>query len=395
MAQVQQMTPAQQAQAQMQANLVARQTVIANAYPMLQQIYSGNINPATQTILNIPPQNVGLIKGFWVEIVATFTVGATNPLALSPFGPANILQNVMFQDLQNYQRINTYGWHLHYINTARTNNPFLCTRPSDSPVGYGSGNLYPVMVAPSAPAAASTGNTIRMWYWVPLAYSNSDLTGSIYAGVVNATMNLQLTLSTSGQFAVASGDPSQAVYTGNTATVTNYAVTVYQSYYDQLPVNQKTGAPILPFIDLNTIYEFKYTPQTAIAASYDNYIGYSNFRHFLSTTAFYQNGSAWASISPGSDINYWSFRTANYTDTRKADPFYWKGQERLMINNDFPRQVYYFDHRDKPIYTTQTGNTNLVLNPSVANTGAQVIVGWEALATVTNLVNAGSLASAG
>lgn len=393
MAQVQQPTPQQVAQQQMMANMQARNLVLSQAYPMVQQIYSGNVNPANQTTLNIPPQNVGLLRGFWVEIVATFNVGATTALALSPFGPANVLQNVMFQDLQNYQRINTFGWHIHFINTARSSNPFLCTRPSDSPVGYGSGNLYPVMVAPSAPAGGSTGNTLRMWYWIPLAYSPSDLTGSIYAGVVNATMNLQLTLATSGQFSITSGDPSAAVYTGNTATVTNYAVTVYQSYYDQLPVDRQTGAPILPAIDLNTIYEFKYTPQQNIVAAYDNYIGYSNFRHFLSTTAFFQNGASWNTISPGSDINYWSFRTANYTDTRKADPFYWKGQERLLINNDFPRQLYYFDHRDKPIYTTQTGNTNLVINPSTANTGAQVIVGWESLATVNNLVNAGSLAT--
>ena len=179
MAQVQQPTPQQVAQQQMAANLNARNLVLSNAYPMVQQIYSGNVNPANQTTLNIPPQNVGLIRGFWVEIVATFNVAATTALALSPFGPANILQNVMFQDLQNYQRINTFGWHLHFVNTARSNNPFLCTRPSDSPVGYGSGNLYPVMVAPSAPAGGSTGNVIRMWYWIPLAYSPSDLTGSI------------------------------------------------------------------------------------------------------------------------------------------------------------------------------------------------------------------------
>jgi hypothetical protein len=395
MAQVQQPTPQQVAQQAMAANIAARQAVLSQGYPMLQQIYAGNINPANQTTLNIPPQNVGLVKGFMVEIVATFSVGATTALALSPFGPANLLQNVTFQDLQNYQRINTYGWHLHYVNTAKQGRPFFSSTASDSPVGYGSGNLYPVMVAPSAPAASSTGNTIRFFYWIPLSYSDSDLTGSIYAGVVNATMNLQLTLATSAQFAIATGDPALAVYTGNTATVTNYAVTVYQSYIDQLPINPKTGAPVLPAIDINTIYEFKQTPFQAIQANADNYFSYSNFRHFMSTTLFYDNGSSWPSITPGSDVNYFSFRTANYTDTRKADPYVWKGKERQQIQADFPREVFYFDHRSKPIYTTQTGNTALVMNPSTANTGAVVTVGWEMLANVTNLVNAGSLASGG
>jgi len=389
MAQVQQPTAAQQQQSAMQANYAARRAVIKQGYPMLQQIYSANVNPANQTVINVPPQNVGLISGFLVEIVATFSVGATTPLALSPYGPANILQNVLFQDLQNYQRINTPGWHLHFLNTAKQGRPFFSSTPSDSPIGYGSN--WATMTAPATPAASSTGNVVRMFYWVPLAYSHTDLTGAIYAGVVNATMNLQLTLATSAQFAIASGDPVNAVYTGNTATVTNYAVTVYQSYRDQLPVAAKGGGLILPTIDLSTIYELKQTTYTGISAAQDFYMGYSNFRHFMSTTCIFDNGSAWPSITPGSDVNYWSFRTANYTDTRKADPYVWSGLARQKILTDFPKEVYQFETRDKPIYTTQTGNVNLVLNASTVNTGAQVLVGYEMLANVNALQNAGSL----
>lgn len=387
MAQVQQPTAAQVAQKAMNANNAARSIVLQSAYPMLQQIYSGNINPANGATVNIAPQNVGLIKGFFVEVVATFNVAATTALALSPFGPANVIQNVLFQDLQNYQRINTTGWHIAFLNSARQGRPFMSSTASDSPTGYGSN--WGVITAPATPAASSTGNTLRMIYWVPLAYAHHDLTGGIYAGVVNATMNLQLTLATSAQFAVASGDPLSAVYTANTATVTNYAVTVYQSYLDQLPVNQ--GSPILPAIDLSTIYELKNTNFSGITVSQDFPMGYSNFRHFMSTFAVFDNGSSWPSITPGSDINYWSFRTANYTDTRKADPFIWKGQERQRILTDFPKEVYYFDTREKPIYTQQTGNVNLILNASTVNSGAFVVAAYEMLANTNNLQNAGSL----
>ncbi len=96
---------------------------------------------------------------------------------------------------------------------------------------------------------------------------------------------------------------------------------------------------------------------------------------------------------PGSDVNYWSFRTAHYTDTRKADPFTWSGLTRRKILTDTPTGMYYFDHRAKPIYTTQTGNTNLILNASLANANAQVMVGWEMLANVWHLVNAASLSA--
>lgn len=387
MAQVQQPTAAQVAQKAMNANNAARQIVLGSSYPMLQQIYSGNVNPANGTTLNIAPQNVGLIKGFFVEVVATFTVGATTALALSPFGPANVIQNVLFQDLQNYQRINTTGWHISMLNSARQGRPFMSSTPSDSPVGYGSN--WGVITAPATPAGGSTGNTLRMFYWVPLAYAHHDLTGSIYAGVVNATMNLQLTLATSAQFAVSTGDPLNAVYTANTATVTNYQVTVYQSYLDQLPVNN--GQPVLPAIDLSTIYELKNTNFSGMTVNQDFPMGYSNFRHFMSTFAVFDNGSSWPSITPGSDVGYWSFRTANYTDTRKADPFLWKGMERQRILTDFPKGVYYFDTREKPIYTQQTGNVNLILNASTVNANAFVVAAYEMLANTNNLQNAGSL----
>lgn len=391
-------------QSAMQANYAARQAVLQQGYPMLQQIASGSINPANQQIVNVPPQNVGLIKGFLVEVVTNFTVAATDALALTPFGAANILQNVLFQDLQNYQRINTTGWHIAFLNSARQGRPFMSNTASDYPSGTGGfGSNYRAQYAPAAPAATDT-YAMRTYYWIPLCYSHNDLTGAIYAGVVNATMNLQLTFCTSAQFAVANGDPATAVYSGNTATVNSHTYTIYQSYIDQLPVNPKGGGLILPAIDLNTIYELKNVTTPSIVQAQDNYIGYSNFRHFMSTFAFFHNGSAWNSApnsgtNPypgengefGADINYWSFRTANYTDTRKADPFTWKGLEAQKLLEQFPVEMFYFDTRDKPIYTTQTGNVNLVLNPSIANSGAYVQTAYEMLANVNNLVNAGSL----
>jgi hypothetical protein len=388
MAQVQQpMTQAQAAQKAMNANNAARELVLGASYPMIQQIASVNVNPANNTVQAIPPQNVGLLKGFFVEILVTFNVTAGSALALSPFGPANVLQNILYTDLQNYQRINTTGWHVAFLNAAKQGRPFMSSTPSDSPIGFGSN--WGVISAPAAPAGGSNGNTLRMFYWVPLAYGAHDLTGSVYAGVVNATQNLQLTLASSAQFAVAAGDPINAVYTGNTATVTNYQVTVYQSYLDQLPMNQ--GKPILPQIDLSTIYELKNTTWNGMTANADFNMGYSNFRHFMSTFVAFDNGSAWPAITPGSDVNYFSFRTANYTDTRKADPFLWKGIERQKVLTDFPKGIYYFDTREKPIFTSQTGNVNLVLNAGTVNANAFAVTAYEMFANVNNLQNAGSL----
>lgn len=398
--QAQQLTPAQQqamTAAKLQAqNIANRNAVLQQSFPMLQQIFAQQVQPANQQQVNIPPQNVGLLKGFLVRMTATLTnpAAGSSILTRTPNGPANLVQNFTFTDLQNYQRINTTGWHLSMIDSAKQGRPFLSSTPSDSPMGYGSN--WNVISAPTT-IAVNTSANISMYYWVPLAYSETDLSGAIYGNVVNATMNLQLTLSTAAQAVVSNtSDPTLAMYQGAGAvagvTLTNVNITVYQSYLDQLPV-ASNGAPILPALDLNTIYEFKNTALSAILASQDFYIGYSNFRHFLSTVAIFDNVAAGVYPTPGSDINYWSFRTANYTDTKKADPYTWAGLTRRKLLTDPPVGMYYFDHRDKPIYTTQTGNTNLVLNASLSNANSQVLVGWEALANVSNLINAGSLSA--
>lgn len=398
--QAQQLTPAQQAAMQSQQlqaqNMANRMAVLGQGYPMLQSVYANTFQPAAQTQVNIPPQNVGLIKGFLVKMSALITNpnAGSSLLTLTPWGPANLLQSIVFTDLQNYQRINTTGWHMFCLDSAKQGRPFLSSTPSDSPVAYGS--IFPVVKAP-ATIAANTSATIYMYYWIPLAYSDTDLTGAVYANVVNATMNLQLNIATAAQAVVANtADPTLAIYQGAGAvagvTVTNVTVQVYQSYLDQLPVDQNQR-PILPALDLNTMYELKNTSLTSVVTAQDFPIAYSNFRHFLSTAVIYDNVAAGVYPGAGSDVNYWSFRTANYTDTRKADPFTWAALARRKLMTDMPLGSYFFDHREKPIYTTQTGNTNLILNASLVNANAQCMVGWEMLANVSNLINASSLSA--
>ena len=389
------MSPQQQAAQLQNANLAARNMVVRQGYPMLQSIYSNLFQPAAQPTFQLPPQNVGLIKGFLLRMSATITnpASGSSTLSLAPFGPANLVQNLIFTDLQNYQRINTSGWHIAMLNAARQSRPPFSSTPSDSPMGFGSN--WPVVKAP-ATIAANTAGTIYMYYWVPLAYSDTDLTGAIYANVVNATMNMQITLATAAQAVVSNtSDPTLAIYQGAGAvagvTLTNVNVQVYQAYIDQLPMSTK--GPILPSIDLNTMYEIKNTTFSAIVQGQDFYMPYSNFRHFLSTTAVFDNWSGTAYPAAGSDVNYFSFRSANATDLRKADPYTWAAMTRRKLLTDTPVPAYYFDTRDKPIYTTQTGNMALVMNASTVNTGANVPVGWEMLANVSNLLNASSLAS--
>lgn len=397
-----QMTQKQTAAAAQQAvassNSAARSAVLATAYPYLQQVYQNTFQPANQPTFSVQPYYVGLIKGFLIRMTALITNpnAGSSLLTLTPLGPSNLVQNFTFIDLQNYQRINTAGWHISMLNSLRQGAPFLSSGPTDSPMGFGSN--WTVIKAP-ATIATNSSATIFMYYYIPIAYSDSDLTGAIYANVVNATMQLQITLTNAAQAVVSNtSDPTLAIYQGAGAvvgvTLTNVTIQVYQSYLDQLPTTDK-GQVILPNLDLNTMYELKNTSIPSLLAGQDFSIGFTNFRHFLSTMVIYDNQLNGVYPAAGSDINFWSLRSSNTTDLRKADPYTWESFVRRKILTDAPIPVYITETREKPIFTQQSGNMALVLNPSLVNTNAFVLIGWEMLGNVNNLNNAASLTSAG
>lgn len=128
---------AQQLQA---ANMSVRELVLNNSQDMLQSIGSGTIVPAANNTVSLPLRQVGLVKGFIIEVTATFSNTGSGAAALTPMGPWNIIQNFSFFDLDNYQRINTPGWHIGLLNTLKEGFPFgaaMLSTSMDAPVGYG------------------------------------------------------------------------------------------------------------------------------------------------------------------------------------------------------------------------------------------------------------------
>lgn len=388
------MTQAQQPQSQAQkhqnaldANTMARQLVLQNAVKMTQQIYSTTVVPSQQSVLNVQPRNVGLITGFTVEISATVTNTAGSALTLTPYNVANLFSNITFNDLNNNQRINTSGLHLALLNTVKAQRVFGSSVATDSPIKFGSN--FTVISAPATIAASGTG-TIVFKLYVPLAYSDLDLRGAVYANVVNATMNLQLTLNNTA--IIASGDGTSAVYSGNPGSITSATVTVYQHYFDQLPIGQK--GPILPSLDLATVYDLKNTVQSGFVPNQEYPIQFANFRDFLSTIVIYNNSATTAGLGVGADVNYWALQTANYTNTFKIDPQLSALWTRNKIGTDFPAGGYYFDFRQKPISTIQYGNMELILNPLTATAGAAyALTFFESFALIGAVSGAGSLAA--
>lgn len=395
-----QMTPQQAAQAAADANNLARALITSRSVKMTQNIYSNTINPQNQQAIQVPIRPVGLVLGFWLDF--NFSVadpGAGNTYDLTAFGPANALYQVQLLDLNNNTRIQTAGWHLHFLNTAKKRRPFCAVNTLTTyPIGYGNNWTTAFAATTQITHAGFATQNVYMRYWLPVAYSDFDLRGSMYMNVVNATAQINIQIASSAQAFVAAGaDATLAVYQGSGgAPVSGWGTTcvinVYQVYYDQLPTTQE-GQVLLPYGDMSAIYDIK-SPgaYTGMVSGQDFPVTYANFRDFLSTTVVWNNGGT---LDTGQFTNFWALQSANFTNIFKVSPNLQAIFARNEIGDDFPKGVYYFPTRDKPISTVQYGNMQLVLNANgVIAAGAQLLVGYESFALVNTLVGAASLQTA-
>lgn len=375
-----------------QLNAMARAIVLDKALDCFQQVAQITIAApgTTNNVWNVSPRMVGLIKGFLLKITGTIANSDNaNSASITKFGPANVVSQVTFSDLQNNTRIQTTGWHLNIVDTVKRRRVFGAANTTDTPIGYGS-NFGPIACANTI--AHNANIPFSMYYYIPLAYSDDDLRGAIYANIVNATMNLGITLNPAPGVIVPT-DPVSAMFTlptGSTGAVTlsNVTMTLYQSYLDQIPMTNK--GPVLPTLDLSSIYELKQTALSPLTVAQDFPIPFANFRDFLSATLVFDNGGT---FNNGTDINYLALQAANFVNISKMDPITAALRARNYIGDDMPSGVYYFDYRRKPISTVQYGNMELILNPSAVNAGAQVLMGFEDMALMNALTGAGSLAA--
>lgn len=381
-----------------QADAQATKIITSKALTMVQNIYNATVfPPSNPTINNLIPRNVGIIKKFVVEIVSTLTNTGSTVATLTDFALANLLSNVTFYDLNNNLRINTDGKHLTMLSSVKRRRPFAATAQWNTDSGSNISQMlnvnpatWPVLIAPATIAAGASA-TVRAIFEIPIAYSDEDLRGAIFANVINTTMSLQLTLNPNAFSA--SGDYGAAVYQGSAGTHTQAVVNVYQVYLDQLPTNPKTGAYILPQTSLATVYELKNTTLQAVTPNQDFPVPFTNFRSFMSAIVVYNNGTNGGNQGReyGSDINYFSLTTANFTNIFKYDPLYNVMISRDIIGADLPAGTFYFSFRKQPIWTTQYGNQQININANVAAASANAQVYWEDMALQNTLSGGASL----
>lgn len=346
----------------------------------------------TASVITQQLRNVGLVKRILVRLTATVTANAAagSSLTLTAQGLSNLVSNVTFTDLANNQRINTTGWHLTAVATAKRRTVFGAAYTSDTPFGYG--NIFTTVNQAPPVIANNTSANIQLMMEIPFAYSDRDLRGAIFADVTQATMQLQMTLNPNA-FVAAGADATLAMYqsgNANLGTLTNVAVQMYQNYLDQGPRTPQ-GIPLLPPLDLGTAYLLNNVVSPPLVVNQDNAIPYVNSRQFLSTCFIYDNAGV---LNIGTDINTVAIQSANLTNILRVDPFTAAFMGRNIIGDDFPRGMYYFDHRHRPIDTNAYGNMQLIINPSnVGGATAVALLGFEALGFIGLINQGGSLPS--
>lgn len=350
-------------------------------------------SPGPGSILTFYLRNVGLVKRLIVRFKATVTAGATTTQTLTKLGLANLISNVTFYDLGNNQRINSTGWHLTAVSSAKRRRVFGAAYTSDTPLGYGNNNNR-VMFAPATIAANGTSE-IDFQLEIPFVKNDTDLRGAIYADVTQATMQVQITLNPN-MFVSSTADPTLAMYQSggsDLASLSALTVNFWQNYLDQLPRSQN-GAPILPQLDLGTAYLLNNTASGLPVVNQDNGAAFVNARTYESVAFVYDNNGT-LNVN-GSDINYIALQSANFTNLLNLDGRMIGLMERNILMDDFPAGMYFLDFRHRPIDTNQYGNMQLVINPSsVGGSGAVFLYGWEAYGIIGLVNQGGSLPMGG
>jgi len=384
---------ASQAQQAVQQNMAIRNMITGSAVDLTQQIFTTtitNYTPGQAYPINVKVNTVGLVKRFWVKITGTIADGSGATGAnLTPLGPCNVLSQILLTDTSNQVRVQTTGWHLHMLATARRNTVFGAAYSTTDPCGIGA-NLG-INKAVNIPPGGTDGGVFNFFYEVPVSYSDSDLTGSMWMNVVNASANLQLTINPVFFASGNATDTVNSVYqmaagNANLGSITSMTITVYQNCLDQLPTNN--GQVMLPSLDLQYALLVLNTNSSGFTANLDQAIPYANYRQFMSTFVIYDNGGA---LNPGTDLNYIAMQSANSTYFFKVDPYTLSLLTRNLIGDDFPAGVYYISTRNQPVNTLQYGNRQLVLNPNAVNANSSFQIGYEAIAPLGIMNNAGSI----
>ncbi len=377
-----QMSPQQAAELARQTNLAQRGIVVAQSKFQRKMTYAGAVNPAENRKLVRQVRNVGLITGQMVRVQFTIRNPSTT-LTLRPtiWGGFNLLKNVKFVDFSNVTRIDISGRFLNHLNTVRGGRGFGAAEQYPFVADYGQNNNRLQYLPEIPPETTVTAFAV---FWVPASYSDTDLTGAVWANVTSANAYLELdfpsdaeisTTATAGNGQAA----DKAAYYGGAAVVQGIQVEIVQHHYDQIPT--ANGLYIVPTQDLQNVYELKSTRYTdGFVAGGEVKIQFPTGRSYLSVACNALNGPGVA--HEGEWFERIKLEQANSYEYFDLPPDYFAFDSRRRIGLDSPIGMIHYETRSTPIVPEATGNLELMFKVKSGITidpSAQIETAFEAL----------------
>lgn len=369
------------------ANQMARNAIVGKALKQLLPVASANMGIVSgglqSPVVQLMPTPTGVQLGFYITVTANITNGTGGVLTATPWGAANLLQNVTYYDLGNTPRTNASGKMLHLLMSQKAGRVFGATVAPDAGTApsYGS---WAVNKCPATIANAASAD-IKMIYYVPLAYSEYDLRGAVFGNIAQANQRLHLTFPTNAQMIASSTEnPVDAIYQAvgatKTVTVNSFTYDVRLSTYGaDLPM--RDGQYVVPLNDLGTVYALNETVVSGLTAGQQLSVPYPNSWEYVSTSGIFVNGSQ---LNAGSDMSDIEIKTASGISWGAIPPDLHAFTTGLRIGAHLPAGTYFDSHHQKPIRVQDYGAITYNIRPSVVNSGASFRLAYEFFERLSN-----------
>ena len=380
------MTPAQQ-------NQLARNLIFGQAKPIFQRVTQRAFGSVVQgqNSMSVNPLQVGFLRRFVVEITATISNTGSTTITLSPNGADNLLSNMTFNDFTGNPRHNCSGRSLSYVEAAKYKRIPGAALTSDTVSGFKS--IVASNVAPATIASGATGTVTRVFEIPIMVDTGHYMAGGLWLGVNNQSTLLNLALNTAPVVA-SGGDPLNAIYTGGAGSITAATVSVYQDYWNNVPVNQSNGQPILPVQDVSTAYMITETNTgLTFSSGQPSSWNFPTFSKLLGTYFTYDNGAD--ALNAGTDISQIALVVSNYSIIKQYDPNVIDRLTRDVVGSSFPSGQYAITSRMHPLDVSQYPSLQLQITPSgTVNSGTYSLITTELLRPVQYLAAASGVGGA-
>lgn len=363
-------------------NIMARNRVVKEAIPTFvdggEESLIINAGDLASVDKQTQPPTLGFQLGFMITVEATFTNSTGGVLTLTPFGAANLLQNVTYYDPQNTMRTNVSGRMLDFWMAQKQGTPYGDTLTPDEGYGTRYNGDWRANYAPTTIASGAT-TTIRKIFYLPLAMSEYDLRGAVWGNLQQAYQRLNFKFANVAKFVASSTEsPLEAVYQSASAskalTFSNVKYrTKMHTYAQNLPTNAD-GAYVAPLMDLGTVYGFNETTATGLTVNQRKSVAYPNAWQYLATHVIFANGTQ---LNAGTDVTELEINTASGVSFGKFTPFEHVSTTINRLGVAPPLGMYYDSHHKNPIRTSDYGTVSWGVTPSLVNANAYLQIGYE------------------